>query len=111
MHLSPTGLHFWPRAGFWTVGGRGGPGLTQERRTENHDVSRPTLQVAVRAGNPSHSYHPEGFYSSAKSPQGRKKNKRKREKEGGTFRVAGGAPLPYPGGGGGSPPEGLGGGL
>ena len=61
MRPSPTGLHFWPREGSWTVGGRGGPGLTQRRRTENHDVPRLTPRVAVRVGNPSHSYHPEGF--------------------------------------------------
>ena len=61
MHLSPTGLHVWPREGSWTVGGRGGPGLTQGRRTRNHDVSRLASSVAVRVGNPSHSYHPEGF--------------------------------------------------
>ena len=68
MHLSPTGLHFWPREGSWTVGGRGGPGLTQGRRTENHDVSRLASWVAVRVGNVSHSYHPEGFYTGARSP-------------------------------------------
>ena len=28
VHLSPTGLHVWRREGSWTVGGRGGPGLT-----------------------------------------------------------------------------------
>ena len=70
MRLSPTGLHFWPREGSWTVGGRGGPGLTRGRRTENHDVSRLTSRVAVRVGNPSHSYHPEGFYTGARSPDG-----------------------------------------
>ena len=61
VHLSPTGLHVWPREGSWTVGGRGGPGLTQGRRTRNRDVSRLVSSVAVRVGNPSHSYHPEGF--------------------------------------------------
>ena len=61
VHLSPTGLHVWPREGSWTVGGRGGPGLTQGRRTRNRDVSRLASSVAVRVGNPSHSYHPEGF--------------------------------------------------
>ena len=40
------------------VGGRGGSGLTQGRRTENHNVSRLTSRVAVRVGNPSHNYHP-----------------------------------------------------
>ena len=61
VHLSPTGLHVWPREGSWTVGGRGGPGLTQGRRTRNRDVSRLASSVAMRVGNPSHSYHPEGF--------------------------------------------------
>ena len=70
MRLSPTGLHFWPREGSWTVGGRGRPGLTQGRRTENHDVSRLASRVAVSVGNLSHSYHPEGFYTGARSPEG-----------------------------------------
>ena len=70
MRLSPTRLHFRPREGSWTVGGRGGPGLTQGRRTENHDVPRRTSRVAVRVGNPSHSYHPEGFHTGARSPGG-----------------------------------------
>ena len=65
-----VGLHFWPREGSWTVGGRGGPGLTQGRRTEDHDASRRTSRVAVRVGNPSHSYHSEGFYTGARSPVG-----------------------------------------
>ena len=68
VHLSPTGLHVWPREGSWTVGGRGGPGLTQGRRTRNRDVSRLASSVAVRVGNPSHSYHPEGFWTGARSP-------------------------------------------
>ena len=61
MRLSPTGPHVWPREGSWMVGGRGVPGLTQGRRARNHDVSRLASSVAVRVGNPSHSYHPEGF--------------------------------------------------
>ena len=70
MRLSPTGLHFWPREGSWTVGGRAHPGLTQGRCTENHDVSRLTSRVAVRVGDPSQSYHPEAFYTGARSPVG-----------------------------------------
>ena len=61
MHMSPTGLHVWAREGSWTVGGRGGPRLTQGRRTRNHGVSRLAWSVAVRVGNPSHSYHPRVF--------------------------------------------------
>ena len=67
MRLSPTGLHFWPREGSWTVGGRGGPGLTKGRHTENHDVPRLISRLAVRVDNPPHSYHPEGFYTGARS--------------------------------------------
>ena len=63
MRLSPTRLQLWPREGSWKVGGRGGPGLTQGRRTENHDVSRLTSRVAARVGNPSHNYRLEGFYT------------------------------------------------
>ena len=61
MRLSPTGLHVWPKEGSWTVGGQGGPGLTQGRRMKNHDVPRLTSQVALCVGNPLHRYHPEGF--------------------------------------------------
>ena len=68
MRVSPTGLNFWPREGSWTVGGRGEPGLTQGRHTENHDNPRLTSRVAVRASSPSHSYHLEDFYTGARSP-------------------------------------------
>ena len=50
------------------VDGQGGPGVTQGRRTENHDVPRLISRLALRVGNPSHSYHPEGFYTGATSP-------------------------------------------
>ena len=55
------GQHVWPREGSWTVGGRGGPGLTQGRSIRNQDVSQLASSVAVRVGNLSHGYHPEGF--------------------------------------------------
>ena len=49
---------------------RGGPGLTQGRRTENHDIPRLISRLAVRVGNPCHNYHPEGFWTGARSPGG-----------------------------------------
>ena len=61
MCLSPTRPHFRPTEGSWTVGGRGGPAVTQGRRKENHDVPRLISRVAVLVGTPSHSYHLEGF--------------------------------------------------
>ena len=45
-------------------GGRGGPGLTQIRRTRCHLSGR---CLAVGVGNPSHRYHPQGFYPGARS--------------------------------------------
>ena len=83
MRLSPTGLHFRPREGSWTVGGRGGPGLTQGRRTENHSVPQLISRLAVRVGNPSHSYHPGGFYTGARSPAGGREGGREGGTEGG----------------------------
>ena len=68
MCLSPTRLHFWPREGSSTVGGRGGPGLTQGRHRDHHNVSQLTSRVALRVGNPSHGYSPDRFYTDAMSP-------------------------------------------
>ena len=70
MRVPPTGSQFWPTKGSWTVGGRGGPCLTQGRRTENHDVPRLISRLAVRVGNRSHSYHPEGFNTGASLQRG-----------------------------------------
>ena len=34
-----------------------------------HNTSRLISRVAVRVGYPSHSYHPKGFYTGARSPE------------------------------------------
>ena len=43
------------------------------RQNDYHDVSRRVVTgrcLAMRVGKPSHSYHPEGFLTGAKSPGG-----------------------------------------
>ena len=35
---------------------------------DKHDASRLTSRLAVRVGNPSHSYHPDGFLTGDRSP-------------------------------------------
>ena len=37
---------------------------------DKHDASRLTSRLALRVGNPSHGYHPQGFYTGARSPEG-----------------------------------------
>ena len=43
----------------WNKGHDGRRGVTQWH--DKHDASRLASRLAVRVGNPSHSYNPEGF--------------------------------------------------
>ena len=47
----------------WDGSDDGRRGVT--RWDDKHDASRPTSRLAMRVGNPSHSYHPQGIVGGA----------------------------------------------